>query len=79
MAIFIEKAIFVNRAPFERIELDFNEKGINVLTAVNGRGKTTILSYIVDAFYELAKRHYANEFEGKEGKYYRVSSSLSPL
>ena len=79
MAIYLEKAIFVNRAPFEHMELDFKEKGISVLTAANGKGKTTILSHIVDAFYELAKRHYVNEFEGKEGKYYRVSSSVYNL
>ena len=53
MAFYLEKAIFINRAPFEHLELDFNEKGINVLTAINGKGKTTILSHIVDAFYEL--------------------------
>jgi len=76
MAFYLEKAIFINRAPFEHLELDFKEKGINVLSAINGRGKTTILSYIVDAFYELAKIHYTNEFEGKEYKYYRISSSL---
>ena len=76
MAIYLKKAIFVNRAPFDNLELEFDEKSINVLTAINGKGKTTILSYIVDAFYELAKRHYANEFEGKEGKFYRVSSSM---
>lgn len=56
MAFYIEKAIFVNRAPFEHLELDFKERGINVLAAVNGRGKTTILSHITDAIYELAKK-----------------------
>lgn len=76
MALYIEKAIFVNRAPFENIELNFKEKGINVLAAINGRGKTTILSHITDAFYELAKLHYSGEFSDKEGKYYRISSSL---
>lgn len=76
MAFYIEKAIFVNRAPFEHLELNFKEKGINVLAAINGRGKTTILSHITDAFYELAKLHYSGEFSDKEGKYYRISSSL---
>ncbi len=76
MAFYLSKAVFINRAPFEKLELVFKEKGISVLTAVNGKGKTTILSYIVDAFYELAKLHYTNEFEGKSKKYYRVSTSL---
>ena len=76
MAFLLDKAIFINRAPFENLMIEFKEKGINVLSAVNGRGKTTILSHIVDSFYELAKYHYSNEFEGRENKYYRVSSSL---
>lgn len=76
MSFYLEKAIFVNRAPFEHLELDFKGKGINVLTAVNGKGKTTILTYIVDALYELAKKHYHNEFENKTNKYYRISSAL---
>ena len=76
MAFYIEKAIFVNRAPFEYLELEFKGKGINVLAAINGRGKTTILSHITDAFYELAKLHFSEEFSNKERKYYRISSSL---
>lgn len=76
MAFYLEKAIFVNRAPFEHLELDFKEKGINVLTAVNGKGKTTILSHIVDAFYELARPNFENEFVDKSAKYYRVSSPV---
>lgn len=76
MGLYLNKAIFVNRAPFEHLELNFKEKGINVLSAINGKGKTTILSHITDAFYELAKKTYPNEFEGKENKYYRISSPL---
>lgn len=77
MAFYLEKAIFINRAPFEHLELDFKEKGVNVLSAVNGRGKTTILSHIVDAFYELARPNFENEFADKSTKYYRVSSVVS--
>ena len=79
MAFYLEKAIFVNRAPIEKLEIDFIHNGVNIFSAINGRGKTTIISHIVDAFYELAKKHYANEFEGKENKYYRISSSLYNL
>ena len=68
MAFYLEKAIFINRAPFEHLELDFKEKGVNVLSAVNGRGKTTILSHIVDAFYELARPNFENEFADKSTK-----------
>ena len=54
----IQKIIFINRAPFEHLELDFKQNGINVLTAINGKGKTTIISHIVDAFHELAREAY---------------------
>lgn len=46
----IEKAIFVNRAPFQKVEFDFLESGVNVLSGINGRGKTTVISHIVDFF-----------------------------
>lgn len=75
MGIVIKKMILHNHAPFEHIELDFLEKGISVLSAVNGGGKTTILSHIADAWYEMARKSCPNEFEGKENKYYRISSS----
>ncbi len=59
--------------------MDFNENEVAILSAVNGKGKTTILSHIVDAFYEMAKSHFPNEFEGKENKFYRVSSGINNL
>ncbi len=77
--MFVEKIIFINRAPFEHLEIDFKEKGINVLSAVNGKGKTTILSYITDALYEMAKPHFRHSFDGIENKYYRISSGLEVM
>ena len=79
MKIYLEKAIFVNRAPFDKLELDFNQNEIAVLTAVNGRGKTTLISHIVDAFYEMAKPHFPEEFKGRENKYYRISTPILNL
>lgn len=38
--------------------------------------KVKLLSHIADAFYELARPAYPQEFEGKENKLYRVSSPL---
>lgn len=72
-------AIFYNRAPLENLKIDFLNSGVNVLTAINGKGKTTILSHIADAFYELAREVFSNSFEGKENKYYRLSSSQQSL
>ncbi len=79
MKTYLNKIIFVNRAPFDKIELNFEENEIAVLTAINGSGKTTILSHIVDAWHEIVRPHYPNEFEDKENKYYRVSSPVYNL
>jgi predicted ATP-binding protein involved in virulence len=79
MPFSISKMILHNRAPFEHIELSFAEKGISILSAVNGGGKTTILSHIADAWYEMVREAYSREFEGKETKYYRVSSQIFSL
>lgn len=77
--ILVDKCLFINRAPFkENLEISF-EEGVNVLCGINGRGKTTILSYIVDALYEMAKPNYRGSFEGKEYKYYRLSSSFHTI
>jgi len=61
------------------LELDFSEKEIAILNAVNGGGKTTILSHIVDAWYEMVRVGYENAFEGMTGKYYRVSGNIHSL
>jgi predicted ATPase len=65
-----------NRAPFEHIKLNFDNKKITILSSLNGGGKTTVLSHIVDAWYEIAKKLFQNEFEGKKNKYYRLSGDM---
>lgn len=79
MKFYLSNAAFYNRAPFEKLEMYFEENGIAVLTAVNGRGKTTVLSHIVDAFHEMARPVFQGEYEGKENKLYRVSSQIENL
>lgn len=74
--MYLKTAIFINRAPFEELRLDFEDETISILSGINGAGKTTILSHIVDAMYEIAKRHFVSEFENINNKYYRISSSL---
>lgn len=79
MKIHLEKAIFINRAPLDKIELDFSENEIAILSAVNGRGKTTILSHIVESFYEMARNYFPNEFKGKDTDLYRLSGNMYNL
>lgn len=76
MSFFIEKIIFDNRAPFDHFELNCNKNEVFILNAINGGGKTTILSHIVDAWHEMARPYFENEFENKENKYYRIASGL---
>lgn len=76
MKLYLSYAAFYNRAPFEKLEMHFEENEIAVLTAVNGRGKTTILSHIVDAFHEMARPFFQFDYEGKENQLYRLSSHI---
>lgn len=76
MKSYISRIIIYNRAPFDKLDLSFEENGISILTGINGQGKTTILSYIVDSWFELIRNHFKNEFKGREGAYYRISSPL---
>ena len=75
MKIYLQKAIFINRAPFDKIEFDFNENEIGVLSAINGRGKTTVLSHVADAFYEMVKNYYSDTTDDST-RLYRVSNAL---
>ena len=71
----LKTIIFINRAPFKELKLSF-DSNISVLVGINGKGKTTIISHIVDALYELAKLNFYNEFKEKGDQYYRFSSSI---
>lgn len=75
----LRRIIFVNRAPFEHLDLVLTNEHINVLTGINGRGKTTILSYVVDAFHEFARPYFSYSYAGKETQFYRYSSPLFNL
>ncbi|MBQ4559364.1 MAG: AAA family ATPase [Tyzzerella sp.] len=70
---------FYNRAPFENLKISLGDANISIFSGINGAGKTTILSYVTDAFYELAKKAFSNEFEGVSSKFYRVSSNLTMM
>lgn len=77
MKFSLNRIIIKNRSPFQNdIDLSFKENGIIVLTSVNGKGKTTLLSYIMDAWVELTRDVYSNTYKDKENSYYRISSSL---
>lgn len=73
----VKRIVFINRAPFGNVDLDFSDKNVISLTGINGSGKTTVLSYIVDAFYEMVRVAFPNEFSGeKKDMLYRIMSSV---
>lgn len=72
----LKKAFFYNRAPFDNFYIDFGKDNLVLLSGINGSGKTTIISYLVDSFFELAKKNYSVEFEDKINKFYRISSDM---
>lgn len=74
--MYVKDIIFYNRAPFDNLHLTFEENSISVLTAVNGKGKTTILSYIMDAWIEMTRRAFDQSYKDKEDDYYRISSGI---
>lgn len=47
-----------NRAPFDNLRLSMGNSNVSILSGINGAGKTTILSYIVDAFYNWQKKGF---------------------
>lgn len=70
-----------NIGPLEKLDFelevksDMNPKPI-ILVGKNGSGKTYTLSYIVDAFYELAKKEYSDvvKSSGRNSPYFRIIS-----
>ena len=64
----VKRIVFINRAPFEKLDIDFISSKVISLTGINGAGKTTILSYVVDAFYEIARKVFPGEFSGAKEK-----------
>jgi len=71
-----------NVGPLEKLDIelelqvDFNPKPV-ILVGKNGSGKTYTLSYIADAFYELAKKEFSdvvNKTTSMDSPYFRVIS-----
>lgn len=72
--------IIYNRAPFEYYSLHLEPNdSILVFNGINGAGKTTILSYIVDSMYELAKKGFTNQFDLIHNQFYRISTNSFSL
>ena len=74
--MYIERIIVKNRQPIGDLDITLEDSSIYVLTSLNGKGKTTLLSYIADAWVEITKTLYRFSYAGHENSYYRI---LSPI
>lgn len=77
--IFLQKAIFRNVAPVGDLDFELKENEVLSLTSINGKGKTTILSYIADAFFEIARKAEYDDVLEELERYYRIISPNSIL
>ena len=82
--MYINKLIYENVGPLNWVDIgfSFNEDGSPkpiLLVGENGCGKSTILSNIVDSFYEMADRAFGNatETDGRFGhQFYKTINSI---
>ncbi len=71
-----------NIGPTERVNISFGKNSDNtpkpvVLVGENGSGKSTVLSNIVDAFYEMAGKVY-NNVQERDGEGYQYYKAILP-
>lgn len=72
--MYLKKAIYNNVGPLELINLDFsfhdngNPKPI-VIVGENGSGKSTFISNIVDALYEMAEKKFNNALKNADNSF----------
>ena len=81
--MYINKAIYENVGPLNTVCFDFpfNDNGTpkpTIIVGENGSGKSTVLSNIVDALYEMAGKQFSNaqqrDDEGTGSQYYKIIS-----
>ena len=81
--MYIKKLVYQNVGPIEdaTIEPSFNSDGTPkplILVGENGTGKSTILSNIVDSFYERAGAAYSNVRENDKAGGYQYFKAILP-
>ena len=81
--MYIEKLAYKNVGPLQdvRIDFPFNNNGTPkpvILVGENGTGKSTILSNIVDSFYEMAQKHFMNATTPRENGGHNFFKTILP-
>ncbi len=49
----LKKLIMINRVPFDKLILNFDDENIAVLSGINAVGKTTLISHIVELKFKI--------------------------
>lgn len=82
LILYIKRIIDANVGPIKKLELEFsisNEKPKPIIfVGENGTGKSTLLSNIVDAFYEIAGGAFSNARQPAEREGYQYYKAISP-
>lgn len=81
--MYIEKLAYKNVGPLQDVIIDFsfNNNGAPkpiILVGENGTGKSTILSNIVDSFYEMAQKHFRNVTTPRENGGHNFFKTILP-
>lgn len=83
-SFYLKQLLSKNVGPLSNVHIDFpffengDPKPI-ILVGENGTGKSTILSNIVDAFFEMAGRTFTNANQGSENSGYQYFKTISPI
>ena len=82
--MYIKKLLYENVGPIENINIDlpFNDNGTPqpiLFVGENGCGKSTVLSNIVDSFYEIAGEAFKNARESDGGIAHQYYKAISPI
>ncbi len=77
--MYLSKIHLVNQGPIDEFQIEVTDpKQPIIIVGGNGSGKSTVLSYIVDALYELGKQKY-NDLLGNisTDNYFRYSGEIN--
>ena len=81
--MYINRIVSKNLGPINEIQLTFpfenNAPKPVVIVGENGTGKSTLISNIVDSFYEIAGTAYSNARKRTETEEYEFYKTISPI
>jgi hypothetical protein len=73
--MYVSSLRFKNVAPIGDISLRAEAGQVINFSSLNGKGKTTILSYLADSFFEIARKADYSDVFTDNTKYYRIASA----